>query len=217
MLTSNTLGTRSAAPATRTTRTTRTIGTIGTIDAIAIGASAGGLEAVGTLLASLPAEFHAAVMIVIHIPAGPSLLASVLAPRCALPTMEAEDKADIRGGIVYVAPPDYHLLVEPDRTFSLSVDEPVNFSRPAIDVLFDSAALAYRHRLLAIVLTGANSDGAEGLATVRACGGRAWVQDPHTAVASAMPASAIERAGADEILAVEAIAARLASLHTAQP
>lgn len=186
------------------------------IDAVVIGASAGGVEAVSMLLSSLPHDFKPAVLVVIHVPpANDSLLVQVLAPRCALGVLEAADKESICGGAVYVAPPGYHLLVEPDRSLALSVDEPVNFSRPSIDVLFESAAYAYRERLLGIVLTGANADGAEGLRQVRALGGQAWVQEPDTAVASLMPSSAIELAGADRILSLEDMAAEFAALQAA--
>jgi two-component system, chemotaxis family, protein-glutamate methylesterase/glutaminase len=186
------------------------------IAAIVVGASAGGVEAVGTLLAALPARFEPALAVVLHVPpAHDNLLVSVLAPRCALPVREAADKESVTGGTVYIAPPGYHLLVEPDWTFALSVDEPVNFCRPSIDVLFESAAYAWRERLLGIVLTGANADGAEGLACIRALGGQGWVQQPDTAVADLMPASAIERAGADRILMLEDMAAALAAVNAA--
>jgi two-component system chemotaxis response regulator CheB len=184
------------------------------VEAIVIGASAGGIEAVCTLLAALPRDFAPAVVIVIHVPASnDNLLVEVLNPRCLLSVRGAEDKESICGGVVYVAPPAYHLLVEPDRSFALSVDEPVNYSRPSIDLLFESAAYAYRERLLGIVLTGANADGADGLVRIRAFGGKAWVQQPDTAVASTMPASAIERAGADRVLSLPDMAAALAALH----
>ena len=184
------------------------------IDAVVIGASAGGVEAVGTLLSALPPDFGPVVIVVIHIPStNDSLLVAVLATQCALSVREAADKDPIGGGTVYVAPPAYHLLVEPDRSFALSVDAPVNYSRPSIDVLFESAAYAYRERLLGIVLTGANSDGADGLARIRSFGGRAWVQEPDTAVASMMPSSAIERAGADLILSVQDMAAELGAIQ----
>jgi two-component system chemotaxis response regulator CheB len=186
------------------------------LDAVVVGASAGGVEAIGILLAALPHDFAPAVVVVIHVPAAnQNLLVQVLAPRCALVVQEAGDKEAVRGGIVYIAPPGYHLLVEPDRSFALSADAPVNYSRPSIDVLFESAAYAYRDRLLGIVLTGANADGADGLAQVRAFGGRAWVQEPDTAVATMMPASAIERAGADRILTLPDMAAALAALQPA--
>jgi two-component system chemotaxis response regulator CheB len=186
------------------------------IDAVVIGASAGGVEAIGTLLSALPRDFAPAVIVVMHIPeANESLLRAVLAPQCALAVREAVDKDPVAAGAVYVAPPAYHLLVEPDKSFALSVDAPVNYSRPSIDVLFESAAYAYRDRLLGIVLSGANADGADGLARIRSFGGRAWVQDPRTAVASMMPSSAIARAGADLILSVQDMAAELGAIHTA--
>jgi two-component system chemotaxis response regulator CheB len=187
----------------------------GGIEAVVIGASAGGVEAVGSLLAALPADFQPAVLVVIHIsPSSESLLLSVLAPRCALPMREASDKEQMRSGTVYIAAPGYHLLVEPDASLALSVDAPVNYSRPSIDVLFESAAYAFRERLLGIVLTGANTDGAQGLAVIRACGGLAWVQEPASAVASAMPAGALALAGADGIFEIEEMAAQLAALRT---
>lgn len=182
-------------------------------DMILMGASAGGVEAVGVLLAGLPAALEAALIIVIHVPPGnDDLLARVLAPRCALPLLEASDKQPADAGKVYIAPAGYHLLLEPAGTFALSLDEPVNFSRPSIDVLFESAAYAYRERVLAIVLTGANADGAEGLRIVRAFGGTAWVQDPASASSPAMPSAAIERAGADRIMTLNDMAQELAGI-----
>jgi two-component system chemotaxis response regulator CheB len=183
------------------------------IEALAIGASAGGVQAVGALLESLPLDFGAAVLVVLHLPPGSrSALASVFGFRCKLPIAEAEDKESIAPGRVYIAPADYHLLVEPGRTLSLSGDPPVNYSRPSIDVLFESAALAYRDRLLGVILTGANGDGAEGLRMVRACGGLAWVQDPKSALADAMPAAAIAQAGADLILPLPGLVQHLEEL-----
>jgi two-component system chemotaxis response regulator CheB len=185
-------------------------------DAVVIGASAGGVEAISLLLAALPAQFGLAVLIVIHLPAtNDNLLLSVLRPRCALPVVEAADKEPIERGTVYLAPPGYHVLVEPDRTLALSLDAPVNYSRPSIDVLFESAAFAYRDRLIGIVLTGANADGADGLARIRAFGGQAWVQDPQTAAASAMPAAALERAGADRVLSLPDMATALVAVGAA--
>lgn len=179
-------------------------------EAIAIGASAGGVEALATLLQALPPHCAAPVFIVLHLPPqGDSLLPSLLGRRCALTVKEAEDKEAVQAGTVYVGVPDYHLLVEPDLTLSLSRDEPVHFSRPSVDLLFESAALAYGSALLGIVLTGANQDGASGLKCVREAGGTAWVQDPEQAAAAAMPAAAIATAGADAILPLEEIARRL--------
>ena len=183
------------------------------VEAVVIGASAGGVEALTELFATLPASFALPIVLVMHLPpASESLLVEVLGRRCPLPLQEGSDKEPIRGGRVYVAPPGYHLLVERDRSLALSVDPPVNYSRPSIDVFFESAAHAYRGRLLGIVLTGANEDGARGLAAIRACGGAAWVQDPATAMARAMPAGAIARAGADRILNLQEMAAALAAL-----
>ncbi|WP_459618586.1 chemotaxis protein CheB [Bordetella sp. 2513F-2] len=185
------------------------------VELVAIGASAGGIEALGALLAGLPAGFPAAVAVVLHLPPGrPSLLASLYQERCALAVKEAEDKEPIAAGCVYFAPPDYHLQVEPDRTFSLSAQPPVHFSRPAVDPLFESAAYAYAGRLLGVVLTGSSADGAEGLLAVRGQGGLAWVQDPDEARAPFMPREALARAGADRIYSLRDMALALARLAT---
>lgn len=185
------------------------------IDAIAIGASAGGIEAIGTLLQALPSPFVPAILVVLHVPPDrPSAVPQLFGVKCRLPVREALDKEPIEPGTVYIAPPDYHMLVEPECLLSLSKDAPVAFSRPSIDVTFESAAHAYRDRLLGIVLTGANSDGASGLATIRREGGRAWVQRPEEALANAMPAAAIEQAGADLILSLADMAQRLAHLRS---
>lgn len=183
------------------------------VEAVVIGASAGGVEALGEILSALPAGFRLPIVVVMHLLAtSDSLLVEVLGLRCSLPLREASDKEPICSGTVYFAPPGYHLLVEADRSLALSVDPPVNYSRPSIDVLFESAAYAYRERLLGIVLTGANEDGARGLASIRRLGGLAWVQDPSTAMADAMPAAAIARAGADRIFDLKEMAAELAAL-----
>lgn len=186
-----------------------------TIEMLAIGASAGGVEAISVLLEALPPDFSAPVAIVLHIPPNrASLLPEVFARHCALPVKEVEDKESMQAGVVYVAAPDYHMLVEPSRRFSLSCDEPINFSRPSIDLMFESAALAYRESLLAIVLTGASADGAAGLKTVRKMGGQAWVQDPGQARANTMPLAALEHSGADCVLSLEQMAGKLAALSS---
>jgi two-component system chemotaxis response regulator CheB len=178
---------------------------------IAIGTSAGGVEALGVLLAALPADCPAAVVVVLHIPPDrASLLPSLYAARCPLPIKEVEDKEPVSAGTVYFAAPDYHMQIEPDRTFSLSLDAPVNYSRPSIDVTLESAAYAYGREMLGIILTGASADGAAGLAAVRARGGLAWVQDPAQALASTMPAAALALAGADLVTGLDGIAAGLA-------
>jgi len=185
------------------------------IDAIVIGASAGGVEAVGALLQGLPTPYAPSLIVVIHLPPDrPSLLAGIFQARCQLPVHEALDKEHLEAGTVYIAPPGYHLLVEADGTLALSLDAPVAFSRPSIDVLFESAAAAYGERVLGIVLSGANSDGAAGLAAIRAAGGRAWVQDPGDAMAAAMPQAALDTAGADLVVPLRDMAVRLAHLRS---
>lgn len=184
---------------------------------IAIGASAGGVEALGILLRALPATCRAAVVVVLHLaPGRSSQLPQLYAERCLLPLREAQDKEPLQGGTVYFAPPDYHLQIEPDASFSLSQEAPVYFSRPSIDVLLETAALAYRRAMLAIILTGASADGAAGLARVRQLGGSAWVQQPQGASCGIMPAAALRRAGADRVLDLPCMAASLALLDGGQ-
>jgi len=173
------------------------------VDAVAIGASAGGVEALSMLLAALPASCRLSFFIVLHIPRErPSLLAEVFGGRCALPVKEAEDKEPIQPGTVYVAPPDYHLLIDRGPAFALSSDEPVHFSRPSIDVLFDSAADIYGERLVGVILTGANQDGAEGLAAVGRAGGRTVVQDPVSAAVAYLPEAALKEGPVDLVLSL---------------
>jgi two-component system chemotaxis response regulator CheB len=182
-------------------------------DLVVIGGSAGGLEALGVLLAALPARFAPAVMIVIHLlPDSPSYLVQALAHRCALPLLEPDAGERILPGRVHVAPPAYHMLVEVDRTVALSTDAAVRFSRPSIDVLFESAAAVYGARLLGILLSGSNDDGAQGLECVRALGGTAWVQTPETASSPEMPLAAIARGAADAIHPPVTMARQLAAL-----
>jgi two-component system chemotaxis response regulator CheB len=176
-------------------------------EAVVIGASAGALEALSLILPGLPAEFSLPVMIVVHIPPDrKSVLAELFAAKCRVKVLEAEDKEPITSGTIYFAPPDYHLLVEADKTLALSSDEPVLFSRPSIDVLFESAADAYGPSLIAIILTGANQDGAKGLSAVVEAGGRAVVQIPEAAFASAMPEAAIALCPGAHIMSLDAIA-----------
>lgn len=185
----------------------------GRIDAVAIGASAGGVEALCTLLPALSARTRAVLFVVIHLPRErPSLLASIFQARCALPVREAQDKEPVEPGTVYVAPPDYHLLLDEGPRIALSTDEPVNYSRPAIDVLFESAADLYRDRLLAVVLTGGNHDGAAGLAAVQRHGGVAVVQEPGSAQVALMPAAALQRNPTSHVLSIVEIGRLLATL-----
>ena len=183
------------------------------IEAVVIGASAGGVDALGLLLPALPARLRAAVFIVVHLPRErPSLLVDIFQPRCAVPVREAEDKQPVQAGTVYFAPPDYHLLLDEGPQLALSADEPVHYSRPSIDVLFESAARIYRRGLLGIVLSGGNDDGSAGLATVlRACGA-GIVQLPQSAAVPLMPASALQRSPAAQPLTLPQIAARLGAL-----
>src|SRR5205085_2485028 len=144
---------------------------------------------------------HAAIVIVLHLPEHhESRLVEVFASRLAVPVEEAQPHAPVRPGAVFIAPPGYHLLVEEDRTFSLSCDPPVLFSRPSIDVMMESCAEAYGPALLGVVLTGANEDGAQGLARVKACGGLAAVQAPDEAQHATMPEAAIAAADPDFVL-----------------
>ena len=162
------------------------------IGAIAIGASAGGVQALLELLPRLSQTFPVPVFVVLHVPADRSnLLAPLLDSRCAISVKEAEDKESVRPGVVYFAPSDYHLLVELNGDLSLSSDEAVNFSRPSIDVLFESAADAYGAGLVALLLTGANQDGARGVAAVAAAGGTVLIESPDTAHARPMPEAGI--------------------------
>lgn len=186
--------------------------------AIVIGASAGGVDALSVLLPALPPTLAAPVFVVLHLPRDrPSLLVELFGRKCALPVREAQDKEPPQPATVYFAPPDYHLLIDAGPQLALSVDDPVRFSRPSIDVLFESAADVYRERLLAIVLTGANDDGADGLGAVLRAGGGAVVQDPQSAHMSLMPASAIARNPGVTVLALTAIAALLGSLAGNHP
>ncbi|HEY3786107.1 MAG TPA: chemotaxis protein CheB [Steroidobacteraceae bacterium] len=183
------------------------------IDAVVIGASAGGIEALSVLLPALPAGLATSFFVVLHLPRErPSLLVEIFRPRCALPVREPEDKEPVAPGTVYFAPPDYHMLLENTGQIALSTDEPVHFSRPSIDVLFESAADAYRERLLALILTGANADGASGIEAVHRAGGITVVQHPASALAPYMARSALQRAPADHILPLERIADLLRTL-----
>jgi two-component system chemotaxis response regulator CheB len=183
------------------------------IDAMVIGASAGGIQALSVLLPALPADLAFPVFIVLHLPRDrSSVLAEIFGRKCALPVREAEDKDNVAPGTVYFAPNNYHLLIdagEGGAMLSLSADDPVHHSRPSIDVLFESAALFYRSRLLGMILTGANEDGAQGLAEVHHAGGLTVVQSPETAVSPLMSQAAIKLHQPDWVLPLEEIAALL--------
>jgi two-component system chemotaxis response regulator CheB len=188
----------------------------GKADAVVIGASAGAVEALSRILPALPADYPIPILVVVHIPPDRTdLLASLFAAKCAIAVKEAEDKEPIRPGMIYFGPSDYHLQVEADRSVSLSADEPVYYSRPSIDVLFESAADAYGAGLVGVILTGANEDGAQGLSAVEAAGGAALVEDPAEAFAATMPAAALAQCAAARPMSLDAIADLLVGLRAA--
>ncbi len=184
------------------------------IEAVVIGGSAGAVTALGEILPRLPAE-SPPILVVVHVlPTAPSLLAEIFRPRCAIRVREAELADPIDRGAVYFAPSDYHLLVEWSRHCGLSIEPPVHFSRPSIDVLFESAADVYGRNLVAIVLTGASSDGAEGLRAVERAGGLSLVQDPATAEIKTMPDAAIAAVPSARVVPLSEIAPLLVDLFT---
>lgn len=186
--------------------------------AVVIGASVGAIHALLVLLPALPADYPVPVFVVVHVPPDKKgALAGLFAARCSIAVKEAEDKEPVRPGTVYFAPADYHLLVEQDLTLSLSSDEPVLYSRPAIDVLFESAADAYGDGLTGVILTGASHDGARGLKAVCAAGGTALVQTPASAEGTSMPLAALAACPAARELSLEAIASELASITLPPP
>ena len=176
------------------------------VDAVVIGASAGGVEALMRILTAFTPRLPIPVFVVVHLPRDrPSLLAKIFAVHCAVPVREAEDKMPAEPGTIYFAPPDYHLLLDRGPALALSADEAVNYSRPSIDVLFETAADVYGARLAGVVLTGANHDGAAGLAAIHRAGGVTIVQDPETALADAMPNAALRSTEADFVLPLDGI------------
>ena len=186
-------------------------------DLVVVGTSWGGLAALRTLVGALPASFRMAVTLVQHRHKDSDhVLRALLQERSPLVVCEVEDKMPLEEGHIYVAPPDYHTLVEPGH-FALSTEAPVRFSRPSIDVTFTSAADAYGHRMVGIVLTGANTDGAIGLRRVSDLGGLAIIQDPATAESSAMPAAAQAAVPRGRVMPLLQIADYLATLPSGTP
>lgn len=176
------------------------------LQAVVIGASAGGVQALSQVLPALPVDFPIPVIVVVHIPPRrDNALVDLFADKCRIPVKEAEDKEPLEPGTIYFAPSDYHLLVEAGGSLALSSDEPVNHSRPAIDVLFESAADAFGSELAGIVLTGANSDGAAGLRAICAVGGRGIVQDPASAEMATMPRAALAACPGSQAMKLEDI------------
>jgi len=188
------------------------------IEAVVIGGSAGGVDALVALLPGIPAGYTLPVFCILHLPGDrESRLAELFDDRLPVPVREAVDKAPIAPGTIYFAGSGYHLSVEQDRTFSLSCEPPVAFARPAIDVLMESAADAYGSGLAAILLTGANHDGAAGMAAIHAGGGFTVVQDPNDAQVPTMPLEALRRIKPNLVLPLAAIHALLPMLETEEP
>jgi two-component system chemotaxis response regulator CheB len=178
------------------------------VEAVVIGTSAGGIEALTTVLSAMPASLRVPVAVVIHLPPRePSLLTRIFESKCALLVREVDDKGPVLPGTVYFAPPNYHLLFESRLHFALSADDPVHYSRPSIDVLFESARDVFGARLMALLLTGANDDGAAGLCAVHEAGGFTVVQDPATASSPQMPNAALAACAPDLVLPLADIAA----------
>lgn len=184
------------------------------LKALVLGGSAGGIDALRTLLPTLPAGLAVPVCVVLHIAADAKTAWPSVFSECALPVVEAEDKQQAQAGYVYVAPADYHLLIDAQGTLSLSLDPPVNLSRPAIDVLFESAAWAFGANLLGVVLSGANADGAAGLRAIADAGGLCWVQAPQAARATAMPKAALAAVPEARAATLAEMAAAFSSLAT---
>lgn len=185
-------------------------------EVIVIGSSWGGMHAVSSVLGALPEDFPVPVVLAQHRhkDSRPGLLASLLMPSCRCPVSDADDKQPLERGRVYIAPPDYHLIVERGH-LELSVDEPVSYSRPSIDVLFESAADAYGAGVVAVVLTGANDDGARGVRKVRERGGVTVAQTPETAERAEMPAAAIATGSVMHVLEPDEIGHFLGAICTA--
>ena len=182
-------------------------------EAIVIGVSSGGLKVMKIMFSLLPKDFSIPIIIVQHIGKySENSWIKLLGDKSNLEIKEADEKEEIEKGKVYIAPANYHLMIESDKTFSLTIDERVNFARPSIDVLFESAAEAYQNKLIGVVLTGSNNDGSKGIKRIKECGGLTIVQDPETAESNYMPASAIEAILPDYILPIEEIIKLLISI-----
>ena len=186
-----------------------------TTEAVVIGASAGGVNALLQVLPALPRGYRLPLVVVLHVRSGrQSQLVEVFQQRVMVPVREAGDKEEIIPGTLYFAPAGYHLLLENDRSFSLSCDAPVHFARPAIDIMMETAAEVYGARLAGVLLTGANEDGAQGMAAIGRAGGMTVVQDPQEASVDVMPLEAIRIRPPDLILPLEQIKRLLLMLET---
>lgn len=182
--------------------------------AVVIGSSTGGMDALRSILSTLPGDFSIPVIIVQHLNIhSESYLTEYLEKFCKLRVKEVEDKEVAVSGYVYFAPPNYHILIEKDESFTLTVEERVSYARPSIDVLFETAADTFGEKLIGVILTGANKDGSYGLSKVKEQGGIAIVQNPETAESDRMPKAAIEATNVDYILKLEEIGKILISLQ----
>jgi two-component system chemotaxis response regulator CheB len=188
-----------------------------TYKAIVIGVSAGGLEALKKILPELPGHFPVPIIVVQHRhPFSDDSLEKAMDDLCQIRVQQINDKTSLEPGVAYFSPPNYHVMIEEDLTFSLTLDPPVNYSRPSIDVLFESAADIFGSHLIGIVLTGANSDGSLGLSIIKKRGGLVIVQDPETASVNTMPLAAIAATKVNYILKLEVIAEMLTHLFSDQ-
>ncbi len=185
--------------------------------AVVIGVSSGGMDALRTMLPILTWDFRLAVIVVQHLhPHSENFLVRYLHEMCQIFVKEADEKEQISPGGIYIAPPNYHLLIEHDKTFSLSTAPKINYARPSIDILFETAADAYRSHLVGIILTGANNDGSRGLHIIKEYGGLTIVQDPATAETAAMPEAAIKVTHVDYILSLQEIGWLLNTISSSQ-
>ena len=184
-------------------------------EVVALAASAGGIGALGEVLASLPPDFPAAIVVVQHLdPRHRSLMAEILRRRTSLKVEQATEGRQLQPATVFIAPPDRHLLVNPDGTLSLTQSELVHFVRPSADLLFESVAASYKERAIAVVLTGSGSDGSMGVGAIKKMGGTVIAQDDKTAEFSGMPGAAIQTGHVDFILALAEIPSALVTLVT---
>ena len=182
-------------------------------DVVALTASAGGLTALSQVLAGLPADFPATIVVVQHLdPRHRSLMADILSRRTALRVKQAEEGDRLASATVYIAPPNRHLLVNPDGSLSLSQSELVHFVRPSADLLFESVAASYRDRSIAVVLTGTGSDGVMGVQAIKKMGGTVIVQDEKTSEFFGMPGAAIQTGSVDFVLPLDEVASALVTL-----
>lgn len=184
------------------------------IGAVVIGGSAGSVDVLSTLLPAFVPDCGVPILVVVHLPRErQSGLAGLFAPKCRLAVVEAEDKHPLAPAVIFIAPPDYHLLVDEGPQLALAADELVHYSRPSIDVLFESAADQYGSELLGVVLSGANDDGAAGLTAIARAGGLTLVQAPEEALAEAMPRAALKAVPESGAYGVARLAEFLGSIH----